>query len=84
MFIGATRYILKINMALLSFASSVTNGSQLGLYGTSTVNATLTIWRHFRFNVILLSSVGPSLLPDNVSSVYLIRLCRPRDDSVNS
>ena len=80
MFTGAIRHILKINMALLSFAFSVTNGSQLGLHGTSTVNATLTIWRRFQFNVIPLSFAGPSLLRDNGSSVYLIRPSCPQDD----
>lgn len=74
--IGATRNILKMNMSLPSFAFSVTNGSQLRLHDTSTVNITSTTWKRSQFNMILLSFAGPLLLRDNVSSVCLIRLSR--------
>lgn len=83
-FIDATRRILKIDTALLSYASNATNGSPPNADGTSIASATLATLRRFPFNVTHSSSVGRWPLRDNVSFVYSIRTFRPRNCSINS
>ena len=71
-------------MASPIFVFNATTGSPAKQDGSNTISVISLTWRPYQFNATHLSSAGPLLLPDNVSSVYSMRSSHPPTGSVNS